>query len=172
MGEGITSVAFRRDRPVLRVRPPPRRGDVSAQAGGSRGGAGRQGARRGLWDGGAQAPNCGSPEVSPTPWNGAWRKVLIRTTPAVPLGLRLPARAAPSAPSRLSRPPPLRLFPSLPPVGAQDSARASVPADCGPPRFHSPLRDMLPPRFGTHRVRSGRPGASFQGFLCQDVSWT
>lgn len=67
MGEGITSVAFRRDRLVPRVRPLlwrgdelPDPGDVSAQAGGSRRG-GRQGARRGLWDGGARAPNCRSP---------------------------------------------------------------------------------------------------------------
>lgn len=98
----------------------------------------RRGRRGDLWDGGAPALNCGAPRVSPTPWKGAWRKLLARTT-SVPAGLWRPGCAFPFS-LRFSALLGLRLsvscspfsLCSLPSSGAKNSARASVPAHRGP----------------------------------------
>lgn len=147
---------------------------MSAQERGSRrrGERCRRGARKGFWDGGAPASNRGSPlrlsnllersladadshelsgasGVPPAPLHESLFAESAQSVSASP-SLSLYSFSAPFPPSLHRRP---------------GFRRASLPVHRGLPPFHSPLPDTIPPRFGTARVGSGRPGAPAQGFV-------
>lgn len=123
--------------------------------------------KKALWDGGAPAPNSGSPRGLASSLE---RRLAEGAEGSLPAGCARPASPSAQLVSASFSP---FLLCSLPSRGAQDSARAGVPADRGQPWSHLPLQDTIAPRFGLPRVGSGGPRPPFKVFfLCRDVSST